>query len=247
VTVGLFAYELRGMQRCHRLERQACTLEERLGLSAEQGPFRGQPERALDDMLGPPAAGLLIYLATAFAWLYVAAVGLFWPRHVPGGGWWLLPVYAVVLVVSWLWVRRWLLKSASGNVPTGWSNLDAMLSDYVDARRCRNLKPIEARFAPVVEWIGLQRNIRNDVLPVLQCVIEGAYAVRDLELAECDEHVVMTTQGPGFQEIRGKKLDGQISFMFAIDHKRTITKVGAFAQRRDAFAAARCEGQLGSE
>jgi type II secretory pathway pseudopilin PulG len=47
VTLGLFTYELRGMQRCHRLEVQAGALEKQLGLSAEQGPFLGQPQRAL--------------------------------------------------------------------------------------------------------------------------------------------------------------------------------------------------------
>ena len=43
VTVGLFAYELRGMQRCHRLEVQAGTLEKQLGLSREEGPFLDNP------------------------------------------------------------------------------------------------------------------------------------------------------------------------------------------------------------
>jgi hypothetical protein len=68
VTLGLFAYELRGMQRCHRLEVQLAALERLFRLSPEQGPFLGQPKRKLGNMLGPPAAGLIVYLATAFAW-----------------------------------------------------------------------------------------------------------------------------------------------------------------------------------
>jgi hypothetical protein len=74
---------------------------------------------------------------------------------------------------------------------------------------------------------------------VLKYVIEGGHAVRDLELAECDGHVIMTARIPG-QEIGGKKLD-EHSFMFAMGHKGSIKKVGAFAHRKDAFAAARCE------
>jgi hypothetical protein len=56
VTAGLFAYELRGMQRCARLEVQASKLEEGLGLNVNEGPFKGQPKRSLKGMLGPPLA-----------------------------------------------------------------------------------------------------------------------------------------------------------------------------------------------
>ena len=45
VTLGLFFYELRGVQRCQRLEVQLCTLEKQFGLSKDQGPFLGQPPR----------------------------------------------------------------------------------------------------------------------------------------------------------------------------------------------------------
>ena len=78
VTLGLFLYELRGMQRCARLEVQAGTLEDCLGLSVDEGPFIGQPKRSLGGMLGPPAAGLIIYLATAFTWPYIAGFGFSW-------------------------------------------------------------------------------------------------------------------------------------------------------------------------
>lgn len=113
VTLGLFAYELRGMQRCARLEVQACTLEERLPLSAAEGPFRGQPERSLGGMLGPPAAGLIIYLATAFTWLYVAGFGFSWWASFSRTRW-LLLAYAFVLAGAWVWVWWWLKKAAAG-------------------------------------------------------------------------------------------------------------------------------------
>jgi len=77
-TAGLYMYEFRGIQRCHRLEAQGRTLERKLGLSPELGQFWGQPPRRWSNMLGPPAAGLVIYLAVIFAWLYVAGVGFGW-------------------------------------------------------------------------------------------------------------------------------------------------------------------------
>lgn len=68
VTLGLFAYELRGTQRCQKLERLGKALEEQMGLNG-LGPFQWQPERPFGNMLGSPATGLIIFIATAFAWL----------------------------------------------------------------------------------------------------------------------------------------------------------------------------------
>ncbi len=98
VTLGLFAYELRGMQRCHRLEVQASVLENDLNLSMDEGPFLGQPRRALCNMLGPPAAGLMIYLATALAWLWLAGYGFHWWRWSYAWGLVFLVGYVVVLI-----------------------------------------------------------------------------------------------------------------------------------------------------
>jgi hypothetical protein len=126
VTAGLFFYELRGMQRCARLEVQACILEEKLGLCKETGPFKGQPKRSWREMLGPPAAGLIIYIATAFTWLFVAGVGFSWwsistssPTHTvpkPSPYCALVPLlgYVAVLAVACICVRRWLLRAAAG-------------------------------------------------------------------------------------------------------------------------------------
>jgi hypothetical protein len=113
VTAGLFAYELRGMQRCTRLEVQASRIEHRLGLSAAGGPFKGQPGRSLWGMLGPPAAGLIVYLATAFTWLFIAGFGLSWWKD-PRDAWWLLPLYPVVLAVAGVLLWVWLERAAKG-------------------------------------------------------------------------------------------------------------------------------------
>jgi hypothetical protein len=104
------------MQRCSRLEVQACRLERSLNLDPEEGPFRGQPHRSLSNMLGPPAAGLIVYLATGFTWLYVAGFGFSWWTG-SSAAWWLLPLYVVVLVVAWCWVQSWLYEAATGKEP----------------------------------------------------------------------------------------------------------------------------------
>jgi hypothetical protein len=83
-------------------------------LSVEEGPFKGQPERSLWGMLGPPAAGLIVYLVTAFTWLYIAGFGSIWWRN-PSRARWLLPGYMVVLagasILVWWWLRRAALAS----------------------------------------------------------------------------------------------------------------------------------------
>jgi hypothetical protein len=54
VASGLYLYEFRGVQRCHRLEAQARKLEAALGLDSELGQFRGQPDRLARDMIARP-------------------------------------------------------------------------------------------------------------------------------------------------------------------------------------------------
>jgi hypothetical protein len=43
------------------------------------GPFQGQPERPFGNMLVAPAAGLIIFIATASAWLWLTAYAFDWP------------------------------------------------------------------------------------------------------------------------------------------------------------------------
>ena len=107
VTSGLYMYEFRGIQRCHRLEVQAARLEKDLGLSAQLGQFRGQPARRLKNMLGPPGAGLVVYIAVIFAWVYVAGVGIgLWDEGSKWVAWFLVPVYLGFLVALWALFKR---------------------------------------------------------------------------------------------------------------------------------------------
>ena len=73
VTLGLFFYELRGIQRCKYLVSIGAQLER--ALKIEWGQFKDRPGRR-HGFIGAEIAGWVIYLAVLLAWLYVAAVGI---------------------------------------------------------------------------------------------------------------------------------------------------------------------------
>jgi hypothetical protein len=104
VTVGLFIYELRGMQRCRRLEEQGKALEKKMQLDADLGPFRSQPPRKFGGMLGAPAAGLIIYIASASAWLSLALYGF---KISPNRPWTLAGLGAFLLLLLGSWTLLW--------------------------------------------------------------------------------------------------------------------------------------------
>jgi hypothetical protein len=116
VTLGLFVYELRGMQRCRRLEGQGKDLEKLMHLNG-LGPFH-QPPRKLGNMLGAPAAGLIIYIATAFAWLLLALYGF---KASPNLPWALAAMGAFVLLLALAWILLWLCLNGA---PTKASSSD---------------------------------------------------------------------------------------------------------------------------
>jgi hypothetical protein len=67
-TVGLFAYELFGIKKCHYLIKAGRRLELDLGLS---GQFRSRP-RELAGFINEPFASAIIYPASMAAWLFLA-------------------------------------------------------------------------------------------------------------------------------------------------------------------------------
>jgi hypothetical protein len=100
VTAGLFIYELRGIQTCLTLRRQAASLETALGVPPGQGQFRDRPRAALGGFLGAEGASWVVYLAILAGWAYVAGLGLGWWRWIPAV--YLVLLYLVVLAVKWL-------------------------------------------------------------------------------------------------------------------------------------------------
>jgi hypothetical protein len=106
-TLGLYMYELRGIQRCHALIQAGRKLEQCLGLPVvhiRRGPLMewlarhrmtteraagvfSAPDRAyLGQFVGPLGASLLVYVAVLLAWGYLAGVGLGWWSGQPLGG-----------------------------------------------------------------------------------------------------------------------------------------------------------------
>ena len=77
VTLGLFFYELRGIQKCKSLIILGGKIESELKI--ELGQFKDRPRR-IAGFIGAETAGWVIYMAVLLAWLYVAWVGICEPR-----------------------------------------------------------------------------------------------------------------------------------------------------------------------
>lgn len=73
VTLGLFFYELRGIQKCKSLIILGGKIESELKI--ELGQFRDRPRR-IAGFIGAETAGWVIYMALLLGWLYVAWVGI---------------------------------------------------------------------------------------------------------------------------------------------------------------------------
>lgn len=96
VFVGLFVYELRGVQTCKMLRRRAAQLEEKLRVPVKQSQYREREPAQLWGLVGAEFAAWIVYGAILFSWLFVAGVGFQWWEEVPSLI--LLVGYLVVLV-----------------------------------------------------------------------------------------------------------------------------------------------------
>jgi hypothetical protein len=80
ITLGLFFYELRGLQRSAALERTGKQLEASLGIGAT-GQFSAQPSASLHGFVDARGAAWVIYPSVLAAWAYVAGLqrlGVLW-------------------------------------------------------------------------------------------------------------------------------------------------------------------------
>ena len=73
ITLGLFLYELRGLQRAAALERAGRELEVQLGIRS--GQFTDQPEPYLRGFVDPRGAAWVIYATVEASWIYLIVVG----------------------------------------------------------------------------------------------------------------------------------------------------------------------------
>jgi len=81
VTIGLFFYELRGIQKCNGLIAVGKKIEAMLDINGN-GQFT-QREDAVAGFIGKTLAARVIYPAVLAAWIFVALVSI-WPQ----GAWW---------------------------------------------------------------------------------------------------------------------------------------------------------------
>jgi hypothetical protein len=98
ITLGLFLYELRGLQRAAALEQAGRELETALGV--ESGQFREQPQAYLQGLVDPRGAAWLIYPTVEASWLYLVGVqrlGTFWAG---------VAAFIVALAIGWWMARR---------------------------------------------------------------------------------------------------------------------------------------------
>ncbi len=75
ITIGLFFYELRGIQKCNALIELGESLEKDRGMT---GRFVGRPDdvKILRVRVGATQAALIIYPAVTGAWAYLSATGV---------------------------------------------------------------------------------------------------------------------------------------------------------------------------
>lgn len=78
ITLGLFVYELRGIQRCNGLIAVGTHIEQQLGV---RGQFRGRPAGGV---ISTTTASRVIYPAVLGAWVYLALV-VIWPATAAWG------------------------------------------------------------------------------------------------------------------------------------------------------------------
>jgi hypothetical protein len=97
ITLGLFFYELRGLQRSAALERTGQELEVELGLS--NGQFGAQPAAPLHGFVDARGAAWVIYPSVLAAWGYLACLQVL-------GVWWAAILGIVVAVGVGMWFAR---------------------------------------------------------------------------------------------------------------------------------------------
>jgi hypothetical protein len=97
ITLGLFFYELRGLQRSAVLERTGRDLEVELGL--DNGQFSVQPAPQLHGFVDARGAAWVIYPSVLAAWAYLAGLQQL-------GVWWATIFGIIVAIGVGVWFAR---------------------------------------------------------------------------------------------------------------------------------------------
>lgn len=73
ITLGLFIFELRGIQKCNVLIKMGQAIETEM--KVKSGPFRTYPRGHLNGVISAVTAAYVVYLTILAAWCYLAIVG----------------------------------------------------------------------------------------------------------------------------------------------------------------------------
>lgn len=117
ITLGLFFYELRGLQRASALEQTGRELEAALGLT--NGQFGTEPSGRLHGFVDARGAAWLIYPAVLAGWAYMAGL-----QHL--GVFWAAVVGVAVAVAVGMWLARRMRRLATSENPAATSVRSAL-------------------------------------------------------------------------------------------------------------------------
>lgn len=73
ITLGLFIYEVRGIQKCNVLIDRGKAVE--TAMKVKEGPFSSHPKGHLYGLISAVTAACIVYLTIFAAWCYLAIVG----------------------------------------------------------------------------------------------------------------------------------------------------------------------------
>lgn len=73
ITLGLFVYEVRGIQKCNELIKVGKAIETEMKVGG--GPFNKYPKGHLYGLISAVTAAYIVYLTIFGAWCYLAIVG----------------------------------------------------------------------------------------------------------------------------------------------------------------------------
>lgn len=108
ITLGLFFYELRGIQKCRGLINSARKLEKALLPDSlwRYGAFHSRQKAALGGLVGAVGAALIIYPAVIAAWIYLTTVGLFGSGTLKISAHWIFTVAFVMFLIFGLLINK---------------------------------------------------------------------------------------------------------------------------------------------
>lgn len=112
ITIGLFFYELRGIQKCRDLIACAKRLEKELVPDLWQyGTFNFRQNAALGGFVGATGAALVIYPTVISGWIYVSAIGLINLGKLNTSTFWFFITAWLTSFIFGVWQNNWQKKS----------------------------------------------------------------------------------------------------------------------------------------